>query len=323
MLDRQSRRRLRRDPSRSRTRRQLPGRAHASARRADRAGRAVGDGLCYDGCVRETALISLARRSASIGTGRENGNMAPSLARDGVIEMCRRVALENGGRPPGSPAFYRSTGLSPLSLHDVGIRTYGDLCELAGYPKNKLRAQLTPDELLRPLAELTVRLGRFPNQTDREMARRADSLVPSYEAYRTAEAKKGYVPVQLLDWCSGRPEFSSAQAILRQFLLDNPLSTVAENVRSSSSDTSTSSGTRYAGRHFKVGMSEDVQRRNNQIDKMNPHQVRVEHVIETDDPRGIEKYWLSRFACRCLPDKNEIFALSPEDVAAFKRRKYQ
>jgi hypothetical protein len=56
---------------------------------------------------------------------------------------------------------------------------------------------------------------------------------------------------------------------------------------------------------------------------MNPSQVRVEHVIDTDDPRGIEAYWHSRFADRRLPEKKEIFALSADDVAAFKRRKYQ
>jgi hypothetical protein len=78
-----------------------------------------------------------------------------------------------------------------------------------------------------------------------------------------------------------------------------------------------------SGRHFKIGMSDDVQRRNNQLSKMNPGQVRVVHIIETDDPRGIEAYWHSRFADRRLRDKKEIFALTPEDVAAFKRRKYQ
>jgi len=193
--------------------------------------------------------------------------------------MCRRVVLEHGGRPPGSPTFYRSTGLTITSLHDVGIRSYGDLCELAGYPRNQLRAQLTPDELLRPLAELTVRLGHFPNKTDREMARRADQRVPSYEAYRTAETKQGSVVVQLLDWCAGRPEFASAQDILRRHIEDNH--SVVNGRRSGKLVLGHVYLFRYGagGRHFKIGMSDDVKRRNNQSrqDEPQPGSRRTRH----------------------------------------------
>jgi hypothetical protein len=76
------------------------------------------------------------------------------------------------------------------------------------------------------------------------------------------------------------------------------------------------------GRDYKIGCTENVARRESQLDMMSPADVRRVHVIETDDPRGIEKYWQERFADRRIKTK-EVFRLTPEDVAAFKSRDYQ
>jgi len=76
------------------------------------------------------------------------------------------------------------------------------------------------------------------------------------------------------------------------------------------------------GSVFKIGCTDNVTRRNAQINSMAPQDVRIIHSIPSDDPEGIERYWLARFAGKRVNGKNELFRLSPADVAAFRSRSY-
>ena len=78
-----------------------------------------------------------------------------------------------------------------------------------------------------------------------------------------------------------------------------------------------------SGSVYKIGLSDNVSRRHAQLNMMAPQDVRVIHTIPTDDPSGIETYWLNRFESKRLEGKKELFRLAAEDVAAFRSRKYQ
>lgn len=74
-----------------------------------------------------------------------------------------------------------------------------------------------------------------------------------------------------------------------------------------------------SGRFYKIGRTNAVGRRERELAIQLPERVKVVHSIQTDDPAGIEAYWLSRFAQRRR--NGEWFGLTVGDVAAFRMRR--
>lgn len=242
-----------------------------------------------------------------------------------LLASLRAAAEGNGGRPPGESQFFRHSGLTRKDLWAAGYENYGSACEAAGLRANAFSVpRMSDDELFRPLATLARTLGKFPPKGAFEVARTRDSKFPSWETFKRRERQgpESNLREALLVWCRKTNEFSDIAELLGLTAANAPK-------QQRTATRQVVNGHVYLMRYgsggavFKIGLSDNVPRRHAQLNMMAPQDVRIVHTIPTDDPQGIERYWLDRFEPKRVEGKKELFRLTPDDVAAFKSRKYQ
>lgn len=145
------------------------------------------------------------------------------------------------------------------------------------------------------------------------MHRRVDAAFPYVSTLNNNFRTKAEMLARVREWVSQKPAFADVAALLPD-----------ERALPHSERAATSEGLVYllrSGAHFKIGRSDGIERRVKEITVALPEAVTMVHAIRTDDPAGIEAYWHRRFADRRA--NGEWFKLTLNDIAAFKRRKYQ
>src|SRR5574341_1332562 len=242
-----------------------------------------------------------------------------------LLALLRAAAEGNGGRPPGERQFLRQCRLTRKDLWAAGYANYGAACEAAGLQANTFSVpRMSDDDLFRPLAALTRTLGKFPPKGAFEVAHTRDTNFPSWETFKRRERQgpESSLRDALLAWCRKTTEFSNVGELLGSTAANSPK-------QQRTATRQVVNGHVYLMRYgsggavYKIGLTDNVPRRHAQLNMMAPQDVRIVHTIPTDDPGGIEDYWLKRFEPKRLEGKKELFRLTPDDVAAFKSRKYQ
>jgi len=116
---------------------------------------------------------------------------------------------------------------------------------------------------------------------------------------------------RLKSWVEDRPEWTDVAALLADVNDDEP-------------EPARWTGAVYlmrAGSLFKIGCSRKPEERTRKVAYGVPAEAVVIHMIETDDPYGVEAYWHRRYAGKRV--RGEWFRLSADEVAAFRARKSQ
>lgn len=231
-----------------------------------------------------------------------------------ILAEIRRTAI--GDRPLGRLAFASETGIGDAQVARYWAR-WNDAVREAGFTPNELWQRVPDDEVLSSLASETRRLGRLPTIRELRVRHHEDDTVPSRHVFGRWPTREW--PRRLSEWCASRPEFADVVAIVGAI----PPAEEPAPTEPRSRPGHVVLGFVYLikmGRHHKIGRSNAAGRRERELAIQLPERAQTVHVIQTDDPVGIEAYWHHRFRDR--RGNGEWFALTSEDVAAFKRRKF-
>ncbi|HET6908043.1 MAG TPA: GIY-YIG nuclease family protein [Mycobacteriales bacterium] len=243
-----------------------------------------------------------------------------AATREHILREIRRLAAENGGKSLGVKRFQAETGIGQNEwLGRYWVR-WSDAVREAGLEPGEWNERThSDDDLLRVLAMLTRENGRIPTVAELRMRKRADSDMPGADLFRRRLGEKSVLRERLLAFADADPELADVAAICAaqpgdpgkpgwRRKPDEPHPRVV-------------TGVVYLlrmGEFYKIGKSNDPGRRLYEVGLRLPEKHDLVHVIETDDPSGIEAYWHRRFASQRA--NGEWFRLATDDVSAFRRR---
>lgn len=237
--------------------------------------------------------------------------------REQIIAAIQQVTAHDGGRPTGRLRFAAETGIQEHEWRGRYWLTWSDALKEAGFEPNVMTAQkLDDDGLLLRLALLTRRLGRFPTESHLKLERRQDPSFPSSTTFSLRFGRKSAQVERLREFADSTEGFADILTIVPDEPADSVEPTAIPAAMGGYVYLQRMGKTKY----YKIGKTNHVGRRNYELGLLLPEELNVIHYLETDDPDGIEAYWIQRFKRDSEQMRGEWFALSPEDVAAFKRR---
>ena len=236
--------------------------------------------------------------------------------REQILAEIKRLAAGNA-TPPGQQTFARQTGIRQHQWMGVFWSKWSDALAEAGFEKNAMNGSIAQNNMLVHVVGACRHYGYVPSLAEMMLYRVTHPTFPSRNTVANHfRGGRAAVIEALRQYCSDAEDCADVAAML-------------PNVLNSSHSRSTTSGRDSeayvyllrSGSYYKIGRSEDLERRVKEVRVSLPEALTLVHTIRTDDPAGIEAYWHRRFANRRA--NGEWFKLIAEDIAAFRRRKYQ
>ncbi len=236
------------------------------------------------------------------------------ISKEHILNEIKRLAEANNGQPPGMQMFATETNIRPHEWRGRYWVNWGSVLKEAGFEPNKWNMRLDSEEILRVVATVTLRIGHVPSEPELMMQRASGENLPSRQTI-SLHFKRDELLRSLRMLGQTDAKFARLLTIVPEL---KPKTFTNANTETKNE------GWVYllkSGDSYKIGRSEQLEKRVKQINVALPEAAELFHAIQTDDPSGIEAYWHNRFADRRL--NGEWFKLSKQDVAAFKRRKFQ
>ena len=243
------------------------------------------------------------------------------MTKEYILLELKRTAAENGGIPLGIDRFREATGIRKEDWYGKFWTKWSDAQKEAGLEPNRFSLPAFDESwMLYKIIEYIREVGHFPTKAELKIKRYNDSDFPNIVTFRRRLGNKPQMIEKIINYCRDNNDFDDIIEICSP-LHDSfkPNNELSESII----DANEKIGHVYLLKHdkvYKIGKSIDASRRYKDIKIQMPHKTEEIHVIETDDPSGIEAYWHNRFKDKRLA--GEWFKLSAYDVKAFKKRKF-
>ncbi len=232
--------------------------------------------------------------------------------RERILSEIKRIAEANEGQSPGMGQFENETGIRPNDWKGKIWARWGDAIREAGFKPQELAQKTKPEFVFLKLVEACRYYKKFPTKQELQLFKQIENDFPWYSTLLSNFSDKAAMQTDFYEWLTDKAEFVDIFRML------------PEKLRETVKAVNTKDGYVYlikSGAHFKIGRGDELEKRVKQIRTALPDVSSLEHSIRTDDPSGIEAYWHRRFADKRA--NGEWFKLTLQDVAAFKKRKFQ
>jgi len=252
-----------------------------------------------------------------------------------ILAEIHRLTQENGGKPPGSRQFCNATNTRESVWKNKAWNSWnnwGDVLEEAGFPRREATTKFDPTEILKQLALLVRKLQRFPITADMRREKRANPNFPNDKVFSATFGGREKALATLVQFCESEVGYEDLLPILTNTSVTIGFRKPSTSDEGADDEEIVGNGTAgyvylfKAEKQYKIGSSRAPYRRVSELINQSAFGGKPIHIIATDDPEGIERYWHKRFESSRILGTNktsgEWFLLSAADVAAFKRRKF-
>jgi hypothetical protein len=236
-----------------------------------------------------------------------------------ILSEIVRTAKENGGIPLGTARFRTETGIREVDWQGKYWARWGDALKEASFAPNSFQQAYSADFMMEKLATLAREIGRFPARTEIQLKTHSDKTFPNAKTFQRL-GSKAQLAEKLARFCESRKGYDDVAELCVPLLGKVELELEVDDTDKFDLEIFGAVYLLKSGRHFKIGRSNAVGRRERELQIQLPEKAVLVHSINTDDPSGIEAYWHRRFGDRRR--NGEWFELAAQDVAAFKRRKF-
>lgn len=211
------------------------------------------------------------------------------MDKDYILSEIKRTAEKNKGIALGKIRFLQETGIKESDWYGKFWNRWGTAIEEAGFTPNKLQGAYKDSFLLDKFIELIREIDKYPVKGDLLMKAKADSDFPSHNTFQRFGNKRD-LALAVINYCSAKEGYD------RVIEICSPISQKEKRAKQQvplDKVRVKDDGYVYLmqfGKEYKIGTSNNVERRFRELKTQMPYEGKIIHTIVTGDPEGIEAY---------------------------------